>query len=713
MMSRSLDCQRIVRALVVAALAALCYNARLSAQVTLRIGVIDQPDGAMLAGARLAAAQVNQSGGIVGADGIAYQLEVVDTPPDFMDIAIANMRQASVIAVLGPAADYAIARNMALLEGLDAPVFTPAAGDAALLSRIGGLVFRSRAKDSVRYAALADYLVHTSGVSNVVTVQLDVASTASLIALANELGSHLPRPANLRYDQARPDLEQMAASLAQSAPDAVAIFGPPQRAAEAYNALRAASFSGDVIYDQALDPRFGELVPAATKPGIVSAMTWSYTLDDAASSEFTLSYARAYGRLPDALSAAGYDSVRMLVRAAASGGGMAEALAAIEEHNGVQGPLSATAARLGEISRNVVVARLNAYGAPMVAARFSEGERVVGRVAAIASAAETSAPTATPFPTATPTGYHLIIKSAYQNIRSGPGLEYEVIGQALRGSQFRVLGATADYSWLVIDYRGQWGWLAGYLVDAFGNRNLVPIIQPPATTTPAPTATMPPPREPDLVVERVEPVRITLGQPAVVNVTVRNQGLSGAGNFAIAGTFQPGGRYAGVNQPGLAGGQQATVQLWPMVDGPSGPQSVVIVVDLNQEVNEGAAGEANNQNYTYRYIADRAELTSGKRAFPPGPIDLDGDGRPEFSWTGNDLAPVDGASMWLMNHFGALDEAHYDAISLSQAIANALNVDQLRNATLGIYTADGHRGVMRIEQATRNGALTLAFRIYR
>ena len=197
-------------------------------------------------------------------------------------------------------------------------------------------------------------------------------------------------------------------------------------------------------------------------------------------------------------------------------------------------------------------------------------------------------------------------------MRSGPGLTYSVIGQLPQGAQSRVLGATADFSWLVVDFNGQWGWLAAYLVDTFGSRNLVPIIQPPASPTPVATATIAPPREPDLVVLHAGPPRLTLGEPITAHVTVLNQGLTAAGAFAIGTSLQPGGRYVGVNHPGLGAGQQATIQLAQTLDGSAGPQSVIIVVDLNQQVAEGAAGEANNQVYSYNYIADRPVLASNE-----------------------------------------------------------------------------------------------------
>ncbi len=706
-------CIYLFRALALAILLLVGFNSGLSAQYTLRIGLIDAPDGSMLAGARLAADHVNAAGGVIGADGTVFQLSVVDTAPDHMEIAAANMRQASVIAVIGPETNQALADSMALLQGLNVPIFTPATSDTVLLSDTSNRIFRSRARESLLAKGLADYLLNARNINSIQTVQLDAASTVNLITLANVLAGFGIRPSNLRYDEGRLNLDQIAETIAQTAPDAVAIYGLPRAAAQAYNGIRAAGYRGDVVYAHANDPDFIEIVPAASLPGIISVSSWSYSLDEAASRDFTLSYARAFGKLPDALSTAGYDSVQLLALAASGSGTLAEELAAIQSFRGVQGQLNPSALPPAEISSNVVVTRLNEYGAPNVVARYRDQERREIQSETGLRDTPSPQPSSTPIPTATPTGYHLIVQSRFQNVRSGPGLEYEVIGQVLQGSQLRVLGATIDYSWLVIDYRGQWGWLAAYLVESYGNRHLVPIIQPPATSTPGPTATTAPPREPDLLVLHVDPARITLGQSTSVNVTVRNQGLSPAGNFAIASTFEPGGQYVGINQAGLAPGQQTILQLRPTLNGPSGPQSVIIVVDLNGEVYEGPVGEANNQSFVYNYIADRPVLTSGNWMIAPGSFDLDGDAVSDFSWTGNDLIAQGNAAMLLMNHFASLNDAHYDAINLSQAIINTLNADQLQNATIGIVTADGHRGLMRLTDVRRNGSLTVEYRVYR
>lgn len=678
-----------------------------SAQYELRIGVIDYPSGSMLAGARLAADHINDAGGLVGADGTIFQLTVVDTPPDNMEIATANMKQASVFAVIGPETDDLIAQHMSRLQEIQVPVFTPATSDTLLLSDHTGRLYRSRAAEHAQIGGLAEYLATSLAIQTIHTIQLDAASTTSLISFANALAAYGLRPSNLPVDQSRPNFQRVAETVAASAPDAVAIFGPAHLAAQALLQIRDSGYAGELVYSRAHETDFATRVPAHLLPGIISMSTWSHTLDDAASREFTRAYARAFGRLPEALAAASYDALRLMAEATARGGAVSDALAATSPFAGVQGALSPAAPLPGEISSNVVVLRLNEYGSANVVARYPDAIDIVVPTRKPALEPTTAPATATQAPSATPSGYNLRITRDFLNVRSGPGTEYDIIGQVIEGTLARILGANVDHSWVVIDFRGQWGWVAAYLADTIGDRNLAPIIQPPATPTP------PPPQEPDLVVLSAQPLRLNIGQSNVVNVTLLNQGLGPAGRFAVAGTFAPGGQFAGVNLAGLDAGQQATAQLHPNLSGPSGSQSVVIVIDLNQEVYEGAAGEANNQNFVYSYVADRPVLSSGTWTTSAGSIDLDGDANPDLSWTGNDLAALGSAAFAAMGQFSALSQTHFDVISAAPANATIANADQLANRIFTLMTADGHRGAMQVTDVARNGPITIEYRIYR
>ena len=703
----------IVRLFLLAALSFAPVGLRSTAQYTLRIGVIDFADGSLRKGALLAADHINASGQLRALDGTPIHLTVVDSPPDNMEIAIANMRQSNAIAVIGPETDNLLSAYMSQLQALDVPIMTPATGDTVLLPDNTQRLFRVRARQSVTASALADYLVNTLAVGNIRTVQLDSSSTGKLITFANALSAYGLRLSNTLVDEPNPDLAALARDIAESDADLLAIYGPPLLAASLYNQILAAGFQGDVIVDQVADPAFANMLPSDALRGIIGTATWSPALSNDASESFVLAFARAFGHLPDAVAASSYDATQAIAAALVGAGGISENLASLPPFPAVQGELNTANLPPGEISSNAVVTRLNEFGAAYVVAFYRGGEQVAIDERPLFRATPTPPSTPTPAPTPTPSGYTLTIQSAVQNVRNGPGLQFEVIGQLQRGTQARVLGATPDYAWLVIDFRGQWGWLASYLVATFGNRNLLPVIQPPATPTPVPTPTPAPPQEPDLVVLHASPPRLILDQPMSVDVTLRNQGLTAAGPFAVAASFEPGGRYVGVNVPWLNAGEQTTVQLSVTLTGATGPQSVIIVVDLNQQVAEGPAGEANNSVYAYNYIADRAFLATGASTIGVGSVDLDGYGIPDLDWTGADLVAQGDGGLYLMSYFSSIDSAHYDAIDTTLANLKSLHIDRLTNATIGLRTADGHHGVLKPTSATRDGTISFDFRVYR
>jgi hypothetical protein len=106
----------------------------------------------------------------------------------------------------------------------------------------------------------------------------------------------------------------------------------------------------------------------------------------------------------------------------------------------------------------------------------------------------TPEPTATPESTPTPEAVRLVINNPTLNVRSGPGTNYGVIGQARNGERYDVSGRNAAGSWYQINFNGQTGWVSGDYVRLEGDPGSVevaanipaPPVQP--TRPPAPTA---------------------------------------------------------------------------------------------------------------------------------------------------------------------------------------------------------------------------------
>lgn len=383
----------------------------------------------------------------------------------------------------------------------------------------------------------------------------------------------------------------------------------------------------------------------------------------------------------------------------------------LNDVSGVQGVLRPSQLSQGETSNNVTVVKIGAFGAPEVAARYAGSQKieVVGAATGPTSPLATVPPTAT----ATPDGVVLTIKSARQNIRSGPSTNYDVIGQLNSGDQARVIGATIDFSWVVIEFRGQQGWLATYLLDVFGDLNTVPIVTPPPTPTPSPTPTAQP--QADIVIDAAvaSPNPIILNQPFSVAVTVRNAGGLSAGQFAIAATFPPNDVYSAAVVPGLAAGQSTVVNLNGTFAN-TGFYSVVIVADLNNDVNEGSTGE-NNNLFTFSYFINKPLMRQGQQILNPGDtIDLEGNAvQGDANWRG-DASALDAlftAKLGVIPNV-TLDTVHWDLITSSIINQASIPRASLNPGTIvGIITADGNRGVIRVDSLPGN-QIALTYLVY-
>jgi hypothetical protein len=72
-----------------------------------------------------------------------------------------------------------------------------------------------------------------------------------------------------------------------------------------------------------------------------------------------------------------------------------------------------------------------------------------------------------------------VVRSQNINVRTGPGLEFEVLSTAARGQTFAVIGRNADQTWWhVCCVDGQRGWVSDSVVTVQGDRGAVPVSHP-------------------------------------------------------------------------------------------------------------------------------------------------------------------------------------------------------------------------------------------
>lgn len=674
-----------------------------------RIGVLDEERGPIVDGARLAVNKINATGGVQGADGTFFRLELIIQPPgDNLATTLPLLRDASIIAVLGPESDDDIKNNIDALQSLNVPVLTPATGDTTLTDATTGRIFRTRAAQIWQGRALANYLLDDLQLQRVATVQLDndLETSASIVGFTISATGLRVTPQPALQAQTDGTVQDAVQQIIPANPQAVIVYGQPARAGKLLNSLRDAGYAGIFAYNQVDDVAFRDTTLSANLAGIYATTTWPYTASDEASSTFRDDFVRLYGALPGPIEAASYDAIGLLAAAINRPGELQTNLAQLNNLDGVQGLLRPAQLQSGETSDNAAVVQLGAFGAAQVVARFGGNQRL--------DINEPIPPTLIPTiaPTATPEGVVITIKQVRQNVRSGPSTSYDIIGQLSQNEQARVIGATVDYSWVVIDFRGTQGWLATYLLDVFGDLKTVPIIAPPPTPTPVPTTTPLPVPDIVIIAASVAPSPIIVNQPFLMSVTVRNNGSTNTNQFALAATFPPNNLYASAIIPGLAAGQITTVTLSGTFAN-TGCYAVVIVADLNNEVNEGA-GESNNL-FNVNYCINKPILRQGSQTLNPGDtIDLEGNaaqGDANWNINASQLDALFTARLGIIPGV-SLETVHWDLIN-----PNIVNLTSIPRASLtpgtvmGIITADGNRGAIRVDDLPGN-QLRVTFTLY-
>lgn len=86
-------------------------------------------------------------------------------------------------------------------------------------------------------------------------------------------------------------------------------------------------------------------------------------------------------------------------------------------------------------------------------------------------------------PTATPTStpaVQLVVLGNRVNIRQGPSMEYDIIGQALKDQQLPVYASNPGQSWWLVCCTddGRRGWISNSVVSASGDLAAVPVVSP-------------------------------------------------------------------------------------------------------------------------------------------------------------------------------------------------------------------------------------------
>lgn len=704
------------------------------APTILRIGYIGQANSDLARGLDLAIRQINESGGTTGPDNTTYiyELVVAEVLPEETD-AIPEVLQAltnsGVIAIFGPDTNDLTLPNIEALSAASAPVLTAATSEILYNPDANSNIFRVVAPERTYSDGLATYMVEQLGLSKFVLIQTEIAWTEAVVSFSNrlgELGAEIVTTIQLTDST---DLPNQIRTLPELDADAVVMYGPYQDAYTVYTQLQSNNWQGRFAYRTAQQAAVeSSLFDDDRSAGILGVDNWSFGANDALGSAFLVQYVGQYGNVPSSLSVAGYDSMFALDSVIRVFGtevaGIRAGLAELDIERLVRGPADPVVSETRDLSRTAVLYELTGSGGVQAVAAYDNGilreDPGFGEPLAAApdeendpEATATFLPTATTLSgTATPSTVTATVTEPTLNVRSGPGTNYSIVGQLRENDQVPVIGRNADFSWLVIQFRGQVAWVTSQYVSIFDPGNLqlaLPIVQPPATATPSATSVQ---AEPDIVITNVT---LAPTSPVPTNVlftatvTLQNRGGSAAGTFAVASTFLPGNIYSAQNIPaGLAPTATTTVNLSVTFAQTGNVTNLAIVADLNNQVAEGPTGETNNL-YNISYKVDRAVQFEQIRTLnAPVTDDLSGNATGDLSWDGTNLTAVNGALIgpFSTDNYGT---AHYDG-----AVATAVTTvfaNPLPGAVIAFRSDEGRFGVIRID--ARNGAqLTITYRLY-
>ncbi len=693
---------------------------------TIRFGYLGPADSDMARGIQLAITEINEAGGIVGPNNTTYRLELLTADvasAEAVPEAVQSLTSQGGIAIFGPDTNDLALPNVAALSSATVPVLTAATDETLQNQDTNANIFRLVAPQSVYDIALANYLVAERGIRTLVVIQSSSDWNASVISFSTILNQLNTLPMRSIQVTERDQLLSNIEVVPGLNPQSGVMFGPSDHVEVVLEQLRANGWTGLFVYRTA-----GELdVDLQMAGDVLTVDSWTFGATNDSGSRFIASYVAQYGEVPGTLSAAGYDGVYVLSQIIRLSGSTPEVLRQQLPLQGrlnlVRGPVDLATYGNRTFSRTAFIYAFTANGGQRAIAAYDNGElrEEFGSPTTTVAATNTPTPTntipptITPRPTLTATPSTLVgtVTSRALNVRTGPSTDYSRLFQLQEGDQVTIVGRNNDFTWYYIQSGGQLGWVFAQYLDIFdpgGLLAVLPVIPAPATPTPAPTQR---PQQADLIITNVSlsPSPPQPGVPVTATVSISNVGLTDAGPFAVATTFLPGGLYSAQNLSGLGAGQNVTTTLSTTFTQTGYVPDLAFVVDLNEQVPEGQAGEANNV-YQLEYKVDRPVSVLAQTTLPAASsFDFYG-GVNDISWDGVTLTMSTNSGMAMIGPVvgnQTFEQTHYDQVPTFATSTSIANPPQ--GAVYAIITDEGQYGFIRID--VRSGSnVTMTYRIY-
>ena len=706
------------------------------------IGYLGDADSDLARGVQLAINEINNSGGISATNGLIYTLRFEAVPvATASDVPAALEQLSNATVIYGPETDTLAVPNIAALSSAGIPILTSARSNDIVDQDTSNNIFQIAPVAGEYGRALATYLAQELGVTSVVAINVldDFNDNSDISAFSTTFSSLQQPPSQMIQVNTQEQLIDGLVGLAGTTAEAVIVFGDAASADLTLAVLREGGWNGIFVYQDAQQALLADelQIDVAAFTGVIGADNWTFGPGTAVGRTFVANYVTQYGDVPGPLSVAGYDSLYALFTLFRTG----NVSPAVVRNNLNQVRLTSLVAGAinpfvygnRQLSRTVYVYELTGTGGAEAIAIYDAGvlragaldnDSVVddtggddtGSPTQVAAATATLVPTATFFqPSATPSVLTATVKSnvGALRVRGGPSTGYPVVDELARGQQVTIIGRNQDFTWYFIQYQGRTGWISAEFVDVFDPGNqlaALSLVAAPATPSPSPS---PRPSGPDLIIRDVtlSPQQPEPGSPVIATIVIENVGLTDAGGFAIATSFRPGDVYTANTLSGLAAGQTITTTLSNVISSTGYVPDLGIIVDLNNNVNEGTEGE-NNNLYTIAYKVDRTTVSEAQAVLSPaGSINFYG-ANVDLSWDGTTFTASTISGMARIGAVGAgLDfvTAHYDVVSTYATGTSYSNPAQ--GQTFAIITDEGDYGYLQVNSF--NGSnVTFTYRIY-
>ncbi|MRX48966.1 ABC transporter substrate-binding protein [Paracoccus sp. S-4012] len=317
-------------------------------------GGMSSLDGPSLAGAQLAAKQINEAGGLL--DGRQIEIIAPDGKTDQQETAINAQRVLSegVAAGFGQSDTTFVMAGAPLFQEAGIPFLTSGATHPELPAWVGDHMFMTAFGDDDQSFAIADYAMDTLGHDSfAVWTDQSMDFTKALSQFfkqrVEEKGGTITAEDSFMIGDT--DFSAQIARLAalDPAPDAVFISAIPAEAGLTVKQIREAGIEMPIISGDGFDTRLISTMPGPELANDVWFSTHTYLADDRPEvAQFIEDYTAEYGHPPEnSFAPLGYDAVKLLADAITRAGSaepeaIRDALAETRDFPAVTGTISYT-----------------------------------------------------------------------------------------------------------------------------------------------------------------------------------------------------------------------------------------------------------------------------------------------------------------------------------------------------------------------------------